>query len=80
MVKAGAEERKIAIEKGTYHEGVPAITVVCDGGWSKRTHKHTYNAFWGVTVIFGLETNKLLYIDVRIKYCGIFKVAENKKN
>ena len=61
MAKAGAEERRIAIEKGNYHEGVPAISVVCDGGWSKRTHKHTYNAFGGVAVIFCLETNKLLY-------------------
>ena len=78
MAKAGAEERRIAIEKGNYHQGVPAISVVCDGGWSKRTHKHTYNAFGGVAVIFGLETNKLLYMGVRNKFCGICKVAENK--
>ena len=44
MVKTGVKERRIAIEKGNYHEGVPAITVESDGGWSKRTHKHTYNA------------------------------------
>ena len=26
------------------HDGVPAVTVICDGGWSKRSHKHTYTA------------------------------------
>ena len=29
----------------------PAITVVVDGGWSKRSHKHYYNAKSGVGVI-----------------------------
>ena len=24
-------------EKGSFHEGVPAITVIVDGGWSKRS-------------------------------------------
>ena len=39
MVKAGAEEKRIAIEKGNFHEGIPAVTVICDGGWSKRMNK-----------------------------------------
>ena len=77
MAKAGAEERRIAIEKGIFHQGVPAITVICDGGWSKRIHKHTYNAYGGVGVIFGAETNKLLYIGVRNKYCQICHRAKN---
>ena len=78
MAKAGAEEKRIAIEKGNYHEGIPAITVVCDGGWSKRTHKHTYDANGGVGVIFGAATNKLLYIGVRNKLCVICRRAENE--
>ncbi|KAH3799726.1 hypothetical protein DPMN_153340 [Dreissena polymorpha] len=42
MLKAGAEERRKAIEKGHFHEGIPYITVICDGGWSKRTQNtHT---------------------------------------
>ncbi|XP_060598342.1 uncharacterized protein LOC132752084 [Ruditapes philippinarum] len=78
MGKAGAEERRIAIEKGNFHDGIPAITVICDGGWSKRTRKHTYNAYGGVGVIFGAETKKLLYIGVRNKQCVICKQAKNK--
>ncbi len=30
MAEAGREERQLAIERGEYHEGVPAITVVVD--------------------------------------------------
>ena len=38
MIKAGEEERALAIANNDYHDGIPAITVVCDGGWSKRSH------------------------------------------
>ncbi|KAJ8299476.1 hypothetical protein KUTeg_023536 [Tegillarca granosa] len=47
LLAAGAEERRIAIENGNYHEGVPCISVICDDGWIKRSHKHTYNALGG---------------------------------
>ena len=70
MIEAGKEERQLAVEKGNYHEGVPAITVILDGGWSKRTHKHSYNAKPGVAIIIGKETEKILYIGVRNKYCA----------
>lgn len=41
MLKAGREEKHLAEERGDYHHGVPAITVIVDGGWSKRSHKHS---------------------------------------
>ena len=69
MKEAGREERRLAIENNGYHEGVPAITVVIDGGWSKRSHRHSYNAKSGVGVLIGLRTNKLLYIGVQNKEC-----------
>ena len=46
-------ERQLAILNGCYHNRVPTITVVVDAGWSKRSHKHSYNAKSGVGVIFG---------------------------
>ena len=76
MSKAGEEERRLAIERNDYHQGVPAITVICDGGWSKRSHKHTYNAMGGVAIIVGAETGKLLHIGVRSKYCSICTMAQ----
>ncbi len=70
MAEAGREEKRLAEERGDFHEGVPAITVVVDGGWSKRSHKHSYNAKSGVAIIIGKETGKLLHIGVRNKYCA----------
>ena len=69
MIDAGKEEKRLAEERGDYHEGVPAITVVVDAGWSKRSHRHSYNAKSGVGIIAGQVTGKLLYIGVRNKYC-----------
>ena len=63
------EERRLAEESGEFHHGVPAITVIVDGGWSKRSHKHSYNANSGVGIIIGKRTGKLLYVGVRNKRC-----------
>ena len=59
-----------------YNSGVPSITVICDGGWSKRTHKHSYNALGGVAIIIGAETKQLLHIGIRNKYCSLCQRAE----
>ena len=63
MAEAGREEKRLAEERENFHEGVPAITVIVDGGWSKHSHKHSYNANSGVAIIVGKATRKLLYIE-----------------
>ena len=68
---AGEEEKAIAIAQNRYHQGIPAITVIVDGGWSKCTHKHTYNAKSGVGIIIGKQTGKILFMGVRNKYCAV---------
>ena len=78
LIQAGKEEEEQAIQKGKYHQGVPAISVVVDCGWSKRSHKHSYNANSGVGVIFGAETKRLLYVGVRNKYCSVCSIAKRK--
>ena len=65
MQQVAEEEKQHAIETNSFHQGIPSITVVVDGGWSKRSHKHSYNAKSGVAVIFGSHTRKLLFIGVR---------------
>ena len=65
ILEAGKEEKKLAEERGDYHQGIPAITVIVDGGWSKRSHKHSYNAKSGVAITIGQATGKLLHN----KYC-----------
>ena len=42
--------------------------MIVDGGWSKRSHRHSYNAKSGVGIIIGQATGKLLHIGVRNKY------------
>lgn len=79
MTEAAEEEKRLAVERGSYHEGVPAITVIVDAGWSKRSHKHSYNAKSGVGIIVGMETKKLLYVGVRNKYCSVCARAEAQK-
>ena len=78
MIEAGVAEKELAIQRGDLHHGVPAVTVVADGGWSKRSHRHSYNARSGVAVIFGKETKKLLFLAVRNKYCLVCTIAENR--
>ena len=70
MQQAGTEEKAIAISIERYHQGIPAITVIIDGGWSKHYHKHSYNAKSEVGIITGKETKKL-YLGVRNKYCTV---------
>ena len=76
MIKTGRKEKQIAEENKNYHEGLPAITVFVDGGYSKYSHKHSYNANCFVDVIFGAATKKLLYIGVRNKYCAVCSIAQ----
>ena len=63
LLTAGREERSLAIAQGTFHDGVPAVTVVVDGGWSKWSHKHSYNAKSAVGVIFGVATKNYFSLE-----------------
>ena len=69
MLDAGEIERLHEIERNNFFNGVPSIKVVVDGGWSKRRHKHSYNAKSGVAVIIGHYSKKLLFLGVRNTYC-----------
>ena len=42
MKEAAEEEKRNAIERGSFHEGVPAIAVIVDeGGANAHTNIHT---------------------------------------
>lgn len=50
--EAHKEEIKIAVGKNHVDpDGIPYITVVLDGGWSKRSYGHNYSALSGVVSI-----------------------------
>lgn len=71
MKEAGEEEKRIALEKGhVTSDGIPYITVIGDGGWSKRSYGHGYNAASGVVRYFHVSMKlKLQY------YCYKFRVS-----
>ena len=69
---ADKQEEEMAIAENHYHQGVPYVSVVADGGWSK------HNAMSRVAVIFGLKSKRLLFLGVRNKYCSVWSVAEHK--
>lgn len=48
MKENAEEEKRIAVEKGNYLNGVPYITVIGDGGWAKRSYGHGMNSASGV--------------------------------
>ena len=79
MKEAAGEEKRNAIEMGSFHEGVPAIAVIVDGGWSKRTHKHSNNVKSGAAIIIGAHTGNFLHVGVRNKYCSVC-AQTNKHN
>ena len=41
MVEAGREEKRFAEERGDFHEGIPAITVVVVAGVNTHIDTHT---------------------------------------
>lgn len=78
MKKVGTLEAQLAVEKKSLDEcGIPSITVIADGAWSKRSYRSNYNALSGVGVIIGNATKKNLYVGVRNKYCLICQKAKN---
>ncbi|CAI6372565.1 unnamed protein product [Macrosiphum euphorbiae] len=62
MSSAAEEEAKLAIDNGDVNEnGVPMITVIADGAWSKRSYRTNYNALSGVGCIVGAKLKKSFF-------------------
>lgn len=72
MLKAGQEERRLAVEDGDVDEDGNALcTVVADGQWGKRSYKSKYDALSGVVKYFNscqLSILKLLKVSKRFFY------------
>ncbi|KAK5640569.1 hypothetical protein RI129_011380 [Pyrocoelia pectoralis] len=79
MEEAGKEEAELAKEVGDIDDdGIPTITVIADGAWSKRSYKVNYDALSGVACIVGARTGKLLFVGIRNKYCSICDRCSSK--
>lgn len=79
MAEAALEESKLALERGEVNQnGIPMITVVADGCWSKRSYGKNYAALSGAAAIVGYRTKKVIFMAVKNKYCTICARADNK--
>lgn len=48
MLNAAMEEKALAIQNGDVDkDGVPLLTVICDGSWGKRSYRTMYNSSSG---------------------------------
>lgn len=50
-------------------KGNALIVVITDGSWGKRSYGKGYSSLSGCAVIIGYRTKKILYFDVKNKYC-----------
>ncbi|KAF5281749.1 hypothetical protein FQR65_LT14544 [Abscondita terminalis] len=79
ITENGKQEAHLAKIHGEVDSnGVPCITVIADGAWSKRSYNVNYNALSGVGCIIGKRTGKILFLAVRNKYCCVCASAETK--
>lgn len=70
MFDAVEEEKRIAIENGEVdRDGIPLITVIADGVWNKRSYRTNFSSLSGAAVIVGFYTQKVIFMNVRNKYC-----------
>lgn len=51
--------------------GNALICVICDGSWGKRSYGKGFSSLSGCAAIIGLFTKKVLFYDVRNKYCQV---------
>lgn len=78
-LKALMEEIELAKANGEVDsKGNALIRVITDGSWGKRSYGRFFSSLSGCAVIIGLRTNKVIYFDVRNKYCHTCKLAEGK--
>lgn len=61
-------------------EGNALITVICDGGWGKRSYGKAFNSLSGCAALVGVRTKKVVYFGSRNKYCHVCKIAAKNDN
>lgn len=71
------EEIRVAKELNEVDSaGNALIAVKCDGSWHTRSFGTNYRSLAGCAAIIGTRTNKILYMDVKNKYCHTCKIAQ----
>lgn len=75
--EALTEEIRLAKELNEVDSaGNALIAVKADGSWHTRCYFSNYTSLAGCAAIIGVRTNKIIYMDVKNKYCHVCKVAQ----
>lgn len=70
------EEMKLAKDIGSVDsKGNALIPAEVDGSWSKRSYGKGYSSLSGFASIIGIRTKKVVYFDVKNKYCHVCKLS-----
>lgn len=77
ILQNGIEVRRIAQEKNSLINGIPACPVTVDGSWHTRSYGGKSRAESGMAVIISLWTGKVLFKGWRCRYCYICQRIEN---
>lgn len=59
-------------------KGHALIPVIVDGSWAKRSYGKGFSSLSGFACIIGMRTKKVLYFDVKRKYCHTCKLSYAK--
>lgn len=79
MLEAIEQEKQLAIDAGDIdNDGIPYITVIGDGCYSHRSYAGKGKSLSGAATLIGLRTKKVLWNDVKNKYCAICTRFTNK--
>lgn len=78
-MKALMKEIELAKASGSVDsKGNALIEVITDGSWGKRSYGRYFSSLSGCAAIIGYRTKKVIFFDVRNKYCHTCKLAEAK--
>lgn len=79
--EALTEEIRLAHQnKEVDSAGNALIAVKVDGSWQKRSYGNNFSSLAGCAAIVGARTHKIVYCDVKNKYCHTCKIAASKSS
>lgn len=70
MRDAAENEKNAAIALGHVVDGHACVPVIADGAYEKRSYGHSYDSLSGCAAVVGERSKKVMYVDVRNKYCS----------
>ncbi|KAK3924298.1 Reticulocyte-binding protein 2-like protein a [Frankliniella fusca] len=78
MLEVGKRAKAHAIAVGNVKDGIPWVTCILDGQWSKRVYKCKYDATSGSVTVIEEHTGKVIWQATKNKRCSVCEYAARK--